>query len=156
MHRKRPGPRVGVCYAVRRSLSHIATMTIPDAALPALDGAALSALWGLPFAGLLLSIALLPIVARGFWHRHYGKITLAWGLAFLLPYTLRFGATEAVHGVAHAILLEYLPFLIVLFALYTIAGGIGVRTALAPTPGRNTMLLAFGTALASVMGTTGA
>src|SRR5207247_2247557 len=55
-----------------------------------------------------------------------------------------------------AILLEYVPFVVILFSLFTIAGGICVRGALTGTPALNTGLLALGAALASVMGTTGA
>ena len=128
----------------------------PDGALPALNGADLPLLWGAPFAGLLLSIALVPLFSAGFWHRHYGKVATAWALAFLVPFTLRFGATETVHHLAHAFLLEYLPFVVILFSLFTIAGGICVRGALVGTPALNTGLLALGAMLASLMGTTGA
>jgi len=120
------------------------------------DGAMLSLPWGLPFAGLLLSIAFMPLVAPKFWHGHYGKIALAWALALLVPFAATFGAGETVHNVAHAMLLEYVPFLAILFALFTIAGGICLRGALAGTPLVNTALLAFGASIASVMGTTGA
>jgi len=127
----------------------------PDAALPELRGADLSLIWGLPFAGLLLSIALVPLFAAHFWHRHYGKIAALWILALLVPFTLRFGVSETLHHFAHALLLEYVPFVVVLFALFTIAGGICVRGDLVGTPARNTALLALGAGLASVMGTTG-
>ncbi len=120
------------------------------------SGATLSLAWGLPFAGLLLSIAFVPLVAPKFWHAHYGKIALFWALALLVPFATRFGARDATHGVAHAILEEYVPFLAILFSLFTIAGGICLRGTLAGTPAVNTALLALGTALASVMGTTGA
>lgn len=128
----------------------------PDLALPEFNGADLPLAWGLPFAGLLLSIALVPMFASHFWHAHYGKVAAAWVLAFLVPFTLSFGAVETSHHVTQAILLEYLPFLIILFALFTVAGGICVRGALVGTPARNTALLALGAGLASVMGTTGA
>ena len=49
----------------------------------AIDGASLTLLWGLPFAGILLSIALFPLLVPSFWHHHYGKIAAFWGLAFL-------------------------------------------------------------------------
>ena len=112
--------------------------------------------WAIPFAGLLASLAIWPLVAASFWHRHYGKITAVWTLAFVVPFAALFGAGEALHQLVHALLLEYLPFVIVLFALYTIAGGIVVRGTLVGTPALNTGLLAVGSALASVMGTTGA
>ena len=121
-----------------------------------LDGATLSLAWGLPFAGILLSIALFPIFAPGFWHHHFGKITAAWTLLFLLPFTLSFGAATSAALVVHALLAEFIPFVVLLFALYTVSGGILVWGKLRGSPGLNTGLLALGTVLASLMGTTGA
>ncbi|HSI40289.1 MAG TPA: sodium:proton antiporter [Xanthobacteraceae bacterium] len=121
-----------------------------------LNGATLSVLWGAPFAGMLLSIALFPLLAGPFWHHHYGKVALFWALAFLLPFTAVHGAGLAVHEVAHAALLEYIPFIILLFTLFTISGGILVKGNLHGSPLTNTALLAIGTALASLIGTTGA
>ena len=120
------------------------------------SGIGLPLSWAIPFAGLLASLALGPIVAPGLWHRHYGKVTAVWALAFLAPFAVVYGAGEALHQIAHALLLEYLPFVIVLLALYTIAGGIAVRGTLVGTPALNTGLLAVGALLASAMGTTGA
>jgi Na+/H+ antiporter NhaD/arsenite permease-like protein len=120
------------------------------------SGAALSALWGVPFAGMLLSIALLPLWAPTFWSRHAGKVALGWSLAFLGPFAARFGIGEAGHGLAHTLLAEYLPFIILLTALFTAAGGIHLRGNLRGSPGLNTGLMAIGAVLASVMGTTGA
>jgi Na+/H+ antiporter NhaD/arsenite permease-like protein len=122
----------------------------------AFDGALLNLVWVVPFAGLLLSIALVPLFAQKFWHHHYGKFAAAWSLALLLPLAWTFGVGEAWHQVVHALLLEYVPFVAILFALYTIAGGICVHGPVAGTPVRNTALLALGAALASAMGTTGA
>jgi Na+/H+ antiporter NhaD/arsenite permease-like protein len=134
--------------------------TLPCAAAAATEGAftgvGLPSLWGLPFAGLLLSLALWPLFAADFWHHHYGKITAVWGFAFLVPFTISFGPVELVHQVVHALMLEYLPFVILLFSLYTIAGGISVRGTLVGTPALNTGILALGAMLASLMGTTGA
>jgi Na+/H+ antiporter NhaD/arsenite permease-like protein len=122
----------------------------------ALEGASLSALWGLPFAGMLLSIALFPLVAPAFWHHHFGKIAAAWALVFLVPFALAFGWGIALGTLVHALLEEYIPFIVLLAALYTVAGGICVRGNLHGTPRLNTTILALGTLLASVMGTTGA
>lgn len=137
-------------------LPTLALAASPDSAFPAIDGATLSLAWGLPFAAMLLAIALLPIFANTFWHRHYGGIALVTALAWMVPFGVVFGADTMLHHVVHALLLEYLPFVIVLAVLYTIAGGILLRGPLAGTPFRNTRLLAAGAALASVMGTTGA
>jgi len=130
---------------------------LPVAAQAAeLDGAQLSAWWGVPFMGLLLSIALGPLLAPAFWHHHYGKIAVAWSLAFLIPCALAFGVPTAAAGVVHAFLAEYFPFIILLTALFVVAGGICLRGNLHGTPALNTGLLAIGTVLASLMGTTGA
>jgi Na+/H+ antiporter NhaD/arsenite permease-like protein len=130
---------------------------LPVAAQAAeLDGARLSAWWGVPFMGLLLSIALGPLLAPAFWHHHYGKIAVAWSLAFLIPCALAFGVPTAAAGVVHAFLAEYFPFIILLTALFVVAGGICLRGNLHGTPALNTGLLAIGTVLASLMGTTGA
>ena len=121
-----------------------------------ISGGQLSPLWGVPFAGLLLSIALFPLLAPIVWHHHYGKVTLVWALAFLVPFSLVFGVSTAALNTVHALLAEYLPFIILLTALYTVAGGIFIRVNLHGSPGLNTSILAIGAVLASFMGTTGA
>lgn len=121
-----------------------------------LDGGALPVLWGVPFAGLLLSIALLPLAAPFFWHHHFGKVALAWSLAFLLPFALSYGAGLAAASFMHALLEEYIPFIVLVTALFTVAGGIHIRGNLHGSPGLNTAILGIGALLASVMGTTGA
>jgi len=137
-------------------LAIAATSAGPVAAAGTFSGEGLSLFWGVPFAGLLLSLALWPLFAADFWHHHYGKITLAWTIVFLVPFTVAFGPGETVHQVVHEVVLEYLPFVILLFSLYTIAGGIAVRGTLYGTPTLNTSILAVGALLASIMGTTGA
>lgn len=121
-----------------------------------LDGRGLGAWWGLPFAGLLLSIALMPLLATRLWHHHYGKITAAWALAFLLPAAAVFGPSLAGAALVHAALAEYLPFVILLTALFTVAGGIHIRGNFHGSPAFNCGLMAIGAVLASFMGTTGA
>ena len=121
-----------------------------------IDGSTLSVLWGVPFAGILLSIALMPLLAPIFWHHHFGKVAAAWGLAFLLPFAITFGPAVAGVSLVHALLAEYIPFVILLTALFTVAGGIFIRGNLHGSPGLNTAILAIGAVLASFMGTTGA
>lgn len=121
-----------------------------------LNGSGLSVMWGIPFAGLLLSIALCPLLTPGFWHHHFGKLTVAWSLAFLLPCAIFFGSATAIHGAVHAFVAEFFPFIILITTLFVVAGGICVRGNLHGTPALNTGLLAIGTVLASFMGTTGA
>jgi len=109
-----------------------------------------------PFAGILLSIALLPLLAPTVWHHHYGKIAAGWALAFLLPFAALFGTGAAGAALVHALVAEYIPFVILLTALFTVAGGIHIKGNLHGSPGLNTAILAVGAVLASFMGTTGA
>lgn len=125
-------------------------------AAPHIDGAALGLLWAFPFSAMLLSIALLPLLMPHFWHHHFGKGALFWALCFLIPALLEFGISTVTYEVLHVVLLEYLPFVILLFSLFTVAGGVRLTGALHGSPLLNTTLLASGTVLASIMGTTGA
>ena len=109
-----------------------------------------------PFIGILLSIAVVPLLAPIFWHRNFGKISAFWAISFLLPFIIWRGFDEALHQFLHVILLEYIPFILLLLALFTISGGIRLKGYLAGTPTVNTLILLIGTALASWMGTTGA
>ncbi len=120
------------------------------------DGARLGVAWGIPFAGVLLSIALMPLLAPAIWHHHYGKIALGWALAFFVPFAIAYGPAAAGASVVHAMLAEYVPFIVLLTALFTVAGGIYVRGNLHGSPGTNVGILAIGAVLASFMGTTGA
>lgn len=142
--------------AFRRVLPVLPLLWPGLAAAASIDGAQLAAWWGVPFAGLLLSIALMPLLAPFFWHHHYGKVVAAWALAFLLPFGAIYGVPAGGAQLVHALLAEYLPFVILLTALFTVAGGIYVRGNLRGTPGLNTGILAIGAVLASFMGTTGA
>jgi len=113
-------------------------------------------LWsGFPFVGILLSIALFPLLAPQVWHHHFGKITAAWALLFVVPFLLAHHG-EAWHEIVHIYLKDYLPFIILLWSLYTVAGGILIEGAPAGTPRANTVMLALGTLIASWVGTTGA
>ncbi len=124
--------------------------------MPPLDGAVLSPLWALPFLGLLLSIALFPQFSPALWHRHFGKVAAAWSVLFVLPFAAAHGIPLVATALLQVALHEYLPFIILLFALFVISGGIRVRGNLIGTPSVNTVLLALGTGLASFTGTTGA
>ncbi len=135
----------------------LAAAVLPGLAQAAeLDGSQLSVWWGVPFAGVLLSIALVPLLAPVFWHHHFGKVSAAWALVFLLPFAAVMGPGVAWASVVHALLAEYIPFIVLLTALFTVAGGIFVRGNLHGNPGLNTGFLALGALFASVMGTTGA
>ncbi len=124
--------------------------------LPHLDGSSLGPIWAAPFIGLLLSIAVLPLAATHMWHHHYGKISAAWAIAFLAPFAAIYGQQTATFELLHVLLLDYVPFIVVLFALYTISGGVFLDGHIKGSPWANTGLLAGGTLIASITGTTGA
>ncbi|MFH0813265.1 MAG: sodium:proton antiporter, partial [Pseudomonadota bacterium] len=113
-------------------------------------------LWSvIPFVGILLSIALFPLLAPVFWHHHYPKVSLFWALILALPFAYAYKGV-ALHQILHIYLIDYFPFIILLWSLFTIAGGIVVRGNLQGTPLVNTVLLLIGTFFASWVGTTGA
>jgi Na+/H+ antiporter NhaD/arsenite permease-like protein len=129
----------------------------PSAAFAAsLDGAALRWPWALPFAGILLTIAAGPLLFTKLWHHHYGKFAFGWSIITLLPIAIVFGLGTAAAAFVHAALAEYMSFIVLLFALYVTAGGILVTGNLRGTMATNVTLLAFGTFIASIVGTTGA
>ncbi|MFH2056227.1 MAG: sodium:proton antiporter [bacterium] len=113
-------------------------------------------LWAcIPFAGILLSIAIFPIIAPGFWHHHFPKVSFAWALILAVPFLIVFGG-EAVYQLMHIMLADYIPFIILLWGLFTVSGGIYLRGSLVGKPATNLVFLIVGTLLASWMGTTGA
>jgi Na+/H+ antiporter NhaD/arsenite permease-like protein len=113
-------------------------------------------LWScIPFAGMLLSIALFPLVAPGFWHHHFGKVSAFWAATLGIPFLIAFKG-DALYEILHIILADYVPFIILLWSLYTVSGGILLRGTLRGTPMVNVIILIIGTLLASWMGTTGA
>ncbi|NQW50409.1 MAG: sodium:proton antiporter [Rhodospirillales bacterium] len=126
----------------------------PDA--PAIDGRLLSLLWMVPFAGILLSIAVMPLALPRFWHHHFGKVSAAWALMVIVPFAVIHGVPTAAYEVIHLMFLDYIPFIVLLLALFTVTGGIHIKGNLHGSPSMNTALLAIGTVLAGWMGTTGA
>ena len=132
------------------------TLAMAAEHLPHIPGAELSIIWAIPFACMLLSIALGPLFFAHFWEHHFGKVAVFWGMAFLVPCAIVYGMDTAVYEALHSILLEYIPFIVLLFSLFTVAGGVRLTGSLVGTPRVNTGLLAVGTLLASWMGTTGA
>jgi len=99
-----------------------------------LDGAEIGFAWSLPFIGLLLSIAVFPLFAAYFWERHFGKVAALWTFALLLPCAVVFGLRMTAAQVLHTFLLDYLPFIILLFALFVVAGGIRGSAAISSAP----------------------
>jgi Na+/H+ antiporter NhaD/arsenite permease-like protein len=120
-----------------------------------LDGPGLGLVWGIPFLGLLLTIALAQTLWPAAWSRHYGKLTALWMAAALVPLIVHFGAAGGV-ALETLLLLDYLPFVISIAALYVIAGGIHIRSRMSGHPGENAILFALGTVAGGIIGTPGA
>ncbi|HEX9654898.1 MAG TPA: sodium:proton antiporter, partial [bacterium] len=118
-------------------------------------GASLPVWSVIPFVGILLSIALFPLLAPKFWHHHFGKVSAFWAVLFALPFLFAYGG-EALHEIFHIYIADYIPFIILLWALFTVAGGIYVKGSLWGSPFTNTVVLFIGTVIASWVGTTGA
>jgi Na+/H+ antiporter NhaD/arsenite permease-like protein len=147
---------------LRRSLLLLATVIVfPATALGSTGsatadlGTLLPAWSALPFVGILLSIALFPLVAPRFWHHHYPKVSAAWAILLLVPFVMAYRGA-AMHAVLHVAIVDYIPFIILLGALFTIGGGIFIRGSLRGSPAVNSAIMVIGTLLASWIGTTGA
>jgi Na+/H+ antiporter NhaD/arsenite permease-like protein len=113
-------------------------------------------LWSvIPFIGILLSIAIFPLAAPHFWHHHFGKVLAFWALVFAIPFLMAYQG-DALYEILHIYIADYIPFIILLWALFTAAGGILVKGAFVGTPFANLVILFIGTFLASWIGTTGA
>jgi Na+/H+ antiporter NhaD/arsenite permease-like protein len=114
----------------------------------------------IPFVALLAAIAIFPLLKSvgHWWENNLHRFYIAAGLAVctLAYYGVTQGTTSVGHVLHHAILQEYVPFIVLLFSLYTISGGIRISGDLAATPGTNCLFLAVGGLLASLIGTTGA
>lgn len=136
----------------------VLAMLVPNAAFA--SGDALGdqlPLWSMiPFAGMLLSIAIFPIVKPHWWEKNMLWVALFWSFVFLVPFFFVYGADETIYQLIHTVVLDYVPFLLLLFALYAVAGGIVIKGSMVGTPKLNTIILAIGTVLASIIGTTGA
>ena len=138
----------------------LAFAVIPFSSHPAdaaeLNGAALSLFWTLPFVGMLLSIAIFPLVNGHFWESHQGKISAFWAVLTAVPLMIYLGIGAGIDALGHTIFLEYVPFILLIFVLFTVAGGIYIRGNLHGSPAMNALLLTIGALLASFIGTTGA
>jgi len=133
-----------------------AAMPAPAFAAEGLDGASLSLWWGLPFVGILLSIATGPVLYPHLWEHHFGKFAAFWSALVVIALLASVDSTAVSGTLAHTALLEYMPFILLLLALFTVAGGIYLEGNLHDSVFTNTVLLGIGAALASIVGTTGA
>ena len=152
----RHAARYGWCMPRTKLTAFALILSTGSAHAASLDGAAMSLAWALPFAGLLLTIATGPTLFRKSGTRIMARSRSPGRCSCSCRLASRYGGSAPAEALVHALLGEYLSFIVVLFALYTVAGGILVTGNLRGTPASNTAILAFGTAIASVVGTTGA
>jgi Na+/H+ antiporter NhaD/arsenite permease-like protein len=149
--------RVSTMQPIRVLPVVLVAAIVPEAAhAAALDGTALRWPWALPFVGILVTIAAGPLLFPRLWHHHYGKFAFVWSALAIVPIAALYDVPIATAAFVHALLAEYLSFIVLLFTLYVVAGGILVTGELRGTPLTNTAILAFGTLIASIVGTTGA
>ena len=109
-----------------------------------------------PFAGLLLCIAVLPLWKAEWWEAHQPHAVAFWSLLFTVPFAVLFGTGTAAETVLECIINDYLTFIVLLFGLFCVSGNITMSGDLAGSPRINVGLLAFGMLLSSWIGTTGA
>jgi len=125
------------------------------------DDEHLPSMWSvIPFVGLLLSIALLPLIpaTMHWWESNKNRLMVAmcFGAITLAYYLFSYGGAKVFTVLEHAVLAEYIPFIVLLFSLYVISGGISLKGDLAAHPVTNTSFIAVGALIASFVGTTGA
>ncbi len=107
-----------------------------------------------PFALLLGCIAVLPLAAPRFWHRRYPEVAFGLGSLVVAYYMIAFGAYGR-QSMGH-VAIEYYQFVALVIGLYFISGAVVVSVRPRGSAAANTALLAVGSVLASVVGTTGA
>jgi Na+/H+ antiporter NhaD/arsenite permease-like protein len=110
----------------------------------------------IPFVGMLLSIALFPLFRPHWWERNQLNMAILWSLVFLVPFAIVYGPRAAGYEFYEIVMLDYLPFIVLLWGLFAVAGGILLKGSLSGSPKVNVILLVVGTLLSSWVGTTGA
>lgn len=112
-------------------------------------------LWtSIPFVLMLLSIAIVPLIAEKWWEHNRNKLLV--GLALSIPVVIYMIINGLTINLEHTVLYDYVPFMILLGTLFVITGGIHISGDIRATPLNNTIYLAIGYVMASIMGTTGA
>ena len=112
-------------------------------------------IWILPFALLLGSIAVCPLINMHFWEHHYPKFAIVLGAITAIYYMFVFDDPHAQHAWLHE-MQEYVSFIALLGSLYVVSGGIMISVNKQSTPMTNSMILVVGAIIANIVGTTGA
>ncbi len=121
-----------------------------------MDIASTLPIWSIiPFVGMLLSIAIMPLVIPAWYERHQLLVAAGWSLLFCIPFAIAYGGHELLYELTETVLLDYVPFIVLLFGLFVVAGGIAIKGLIAGTTRNNVIMLVIGTVLSSWIGTTG-
>ncbi|MCR5785473.1 MAG: sodium:proton antiporter [Eubacterium sp.] len=114
-------------------------------------------LWScIPFVGMLLCIAVCPLIAEDWWEKNKQFAVIFWCLLFIIPFSIKYGVFLGAEEVAESIVGDYLTFIVLLFGLFCVAGNICLEGDLVGSPKVNVVMLLIGTLLSSWVGTTGA
>lgn len=114
-------------------------------------------IWSIiPFVGMLLSIAILPLVKGEWWEKHQLLVAVCWSALFLIPFYFAYGFEVTAEQLAETIIGDYVPFIVLLLGLFVVAGGIHIGGTIVGTTRNNVIILLIGALLASWVGTTGA
>lgn len=119
-------------------------------------GNSISLLFCIPFLGMLLSIAVFPLVKPAWWERNQKYAVIAWSLLFLIPFAIRYGFGVMGEQLLEVVVGDYFTFIVLLFGLFCVAGNITIEGELSGSPKVNVIMLLIGTLLSSWIGTTGA
>ena len=122
-----------------------------------IESALIPPLWlGVPFLAVLALMAIAPYAIPRLWHQFESKILFGLAVAAIGGLGLTVGCSTTIHEVSHVLIHDYFPFVILLSSLYVITTGLHISLNIKATPFKNTIFLAVGSLLSSVVGTTGA
>lgn len=95
----------------------------------------------IPFAGLLLCIAIMPLIKAEWWEAHQPHVVAMWILLMVIPFAVVYGVGDAAETVLDCIINDYLTFIILLFGLFCVSGNITMEGDFAGSPRVNVCLL---------------
>ena len=107
-------------------------------------GNSISLLFCIPFLGMLLSIAVFPLVKPAWWERNQKYAVIAWSLLFLIPFAIRYGFGVMGEQLLEVIVGDYFTFIVLLFGLFCVAGNITIEGELSGSPKVNVIMLLIG------------
>ena len=116
----------------------------------------ISLLFSIPFAGMLLSIAIMPLIAGEWWEKRQQYMVILWSVLFLIPLAVVYSPRIMAEVLCKIVFADYITFMILLFGLFCVTGNISIKGNFSGTPKMNVILLLVGTLLAGWIGTTGA